>query len=577
MPTFTSDVIINEPYPGVVFSGTETTPAAAQPWTEREIAGVLWLLQNADWSTTQFVQTTSTQPSYGISFSNGQQIFYIKAAGASPWTTWDNPRSAPLQRFFNPVDYGADPTGSADCTTAVNKMFTDASAAASASSGVHIFWPRGTYKTSGFATVTFPAGSFVTIEGHSTTILCTSATADVFSFAGTGSGVSYWAIGPGFTFTFSSTRTAGYCIVVDAHTAVGGFMKILGPTYAIAPFGGLKIAGGATSLFVDQLSVSQMVAGGKGVYVTGGAAGPVISNCSFNGPKDLNSHGVLLDPAVAYNTLKVHDNIFTQLGFGILHAQNASGASGDGDIYNNTFDGMADTAIVLAPNTGASLQQLSIRGNHFACGPSGGGSFNNSIHISGAGGGAIQTVLIEGGNRFLSASASHVVIGNASDVTIVNNYIKNANLANSGGFGIDLASVPGARICGNQIGESFGGETTQYAIHSLGSSNVDVLGNVIRSMTNGAIIYDTAVGWKIRGNSGANPGGPQATVVFTSGVAKANPYPYDLDVSISGGAVSAVAIDGQTTGLTAGTFMWPAGATMTVTFTAAPTVVVYAL
>jgi hypothetical protein len=354
-------------------------------------------------------------------------------------------------------------------------------------------------------------------------------------------------------------------------------MKILGPMYAIAPFGGLKISGGATSLFIDQFSVGQMVAGGKSVYVTGGASGPVISNCSFNGAKDFNSHGVLLDPAVGFNTLKIHDNVFTQLGFGILHAQNAQAASGDGDIYDNTFDGMADTAIVFAPNTGASLSQMSIRGNHFACGPSGGGAFNNSIHVSGAGGGTIHTILVEGGNRFLSASASHVVVGNASDVSIVDNYIKNANQAGAGGFGIDLGSVSGGRVCGNQIGESFGGETTQYAIHSIGSTNVDVLGNVIRAMTSGAIIYDTAVGWKIRGNSGANPGGPQATVAFTSGVAKANPYPYDLAVSISGGTVSAIAIDGQTTGLTAGTFTWPAGSTMTVTFTAAPTVVVYAL
>lgn len=46
----------------------------------------------------------------------------------------------------------------------------------------------------------------------------------------------------------------------------------------------------------------------------------------------------------------------------------------------------------------------------------------------------------------------------------------------------------------------------------------------------------------------------------------------DIAVTVSGGTVSAIAVDATTTGLTAGTFLIPPGHTLTITFTVAPTV-----
>lgn len=45
-----------------------------------------------------------------------------------------------------------------------------------------------------------------------------------------------------------------------------------------------------------------------------------------------------------------------------------------------------------------------------------------------------------------------------------------------------------------------------------------------------------------------------------------------VNATVSGGTVSAIAVNGTTTGLTSGTFFIPAGGTLTVTYTAAPTV-----
>jgi hypothetical protein len=50
-----------------------------------------------------------------------------------------------------------------------------------------------------------------------------------------------------------------------------------------------------------------------------------------------------------------------------------------------------------------------------------------------------------------------------------------------------------------------------------------------------------------------------------------NVFGFDYDAYISGGTVTAVSINGTATGLTSGRFFWPAGSTLTLTYSAAPT------
>ncbi len=66
--------------------------------------------------------------------------------------------------------------------------------------------------------------------------------------------------------------------------------------------------------------------------------------------------------------------------------------------------------------------------------------------------------------------------------------------------------------------------------------------------------------------------GPQtAPTIPASGTALTNPFPFDCTVYVSGGTVTAIAIGGTATGLTSGAVFIPAGETITLTYSAAPT------
>ena len=77
----------------------------------------------------------------------------------------------------------------------------------------------------------------------------------------------------------------------------------------------------------------------------------------------------------------------------------------------------------------------------------------------------------------------------------------------------------------------------------------------------------------IKNCSGYNPVGPLASqpTVPASGTAYANVNGVDCAVYVTGGTVTAVAIGGTATGLTSGQFFVPAGETITLTYSAAPT------
>ena len=65
------------------------------------------------------------------------------------------------------------------------------------------------------------------------------------------------------------------------------------------------------------------------------------------------------------------------------------------------------------------------------------------------------------------------------------------------------------------------------------------------------------------------PGALTAPALPATGVA-GTPIARDAAVTISGGTVTAIAIDGQTLGVTSGTVYVPAGKTIAVTYSAAP-------
>lgn len=75
-----------------------------------------------------------------------------------------------------------------------------------------------------------------------------------------------------------------------------------------------------------------------------------------------------------------------------------------------------------------------------------------------------------------------------------------------------------------------------------------------------------------RGNHGYNPiGSIAAPAIPATTVAYTNAFGVDATVHVTGGTVTAIAIGGVATGLTAGSFRIPAGQTITLTYSVAPT------
>lgn len=72
-------------------------------------------------------------------------------------------------------------------------------------------------------------------------------------------------------------------------------------------------------------------------------------------------------------------------------------------------------------------------------------------------------------------------------------------------------------------------------------------------------------------NKAGVPSNPATPSVPTSGTAVTNTQPYAVNVSVTGGTVTAIAVNGTATGLDAGNFVVPSGGTITLTYSAAPT------
>ena len=114
--------------------------------------------------------------------------------------------------------------------------------------------------------------------------------------------------------------------------------------------------------------------------------------------------------------------------------------------------------------------------------------------------------------------------------------------------------------------------------------NVDDINNNLTgtinwsNIANGTPLIRGAANLKIVSNNQMSaPGAKTAPSVPATTVALQNPFWRDCAVSVSGGTVSAIAVAGVATGLTAGTVIVPSGKTITLTYSSAPTWVWVAL
>ena len=150
--------------------------------------------------------------------------------------------------------------------------------------------------------------------------------------------------------------------------------------------------------------------------------------------------------------------------------------------------------------------------------------------------------------------------GNVTGNTILNGY----------GTGISLVESSNMQVCNNFLNDTSG--TQQYGIVESGTSNNNNINNNRVSGSTVSLILKVGSATVTQNNPGYNPvGNFTAPTIPASTVAYTNSYGYPCSVSVSGGTVTEITLDGMATGLTFGSFVIPPSGTIAMTYSSAPT------
>lgn len=141
------------------------------------------------------------------------------------------------------------------------------------------------------------------------------------------------------------------------------------------------------------------------------------------------------------------------------------------------------------------------------------------------------------------------------------------NVVTGGTYAIDFNYCTGINIVGNSIYNSSTNGIISHMSNLLYIIQHNRLINCVDAISNTSPV---TTGCLIDDNTGHNPTNP-STPSLSSGTGCINNCGYPCMVSVYGGTVSAISINGVVTGQTSGTFVVPSGATITLTYSSAPT------
>jgi len=416
--------------------------------------------------------------------------------------------------------YGAVGDGVTHDDAAINAALT----AANAAGGGVVYLPAGTYATA--ASIVIPGDNIILRgDGKGATIIkpISGATFDAVS-----------------TPIPGSSGTAGY-----AHYYIG-----------------------VESLEIDCSNMTSNVAGaGNGIHWYG-IRWSHIRDVYVNAAKNWS---ILLDgdnsPNFSYNNL-IENCLFNNGAAGIMQV------ASEANVYAYNNFSQANSALAAAqpvfssPDTVAMHLRLSggyatVIGNVFG---KSGTYTTEAIRISNSGPNRII------GNRF-DQCRYQAINCQSGNTLIEGNQIGNAGSANAGSPAIQLGAS-NTSIIGNIFDTSNGAAQYTYCVREPGgpySGNI-ISNNNFTAGTSGVISQNAGSTNKIANNIGYNPVGPLGPPsVPSSTTAYTNKYGVDATVFVTGGTVTVVAIGGTTTGATSGPFRVPAGQTITLTYSSAPT------
>lgn len=204
---------------------------------------------------------------------------------------------------------------------------------------------------------------------------------------------------------------------------------------------------------------------------------------------------------------------------------------------------------------------------------------NYGVLVDGSGGGLLQGVRFVGLKSFHNGLAGIRLTGGAKDVHLLGcDVIGNSQTVANSRSGIEVASSMGQNwsIVGCKSGNGYQQGNTQDKGINLDAgtyTNFLIQDNDLSVNTNAAFGLNGATGTgAIRNNLGYNPlGAITAPAVPATTVAYTNNTGLDCTVFVTGGTVTVIKVNAATTGLTSGTFRVPAGQTIAITYTVAPT------
>jgi hypothetical protein len=175
--------------------------------------------------------------------------------------------------------------------------------------------------------------------------------------------------------------------------------------------------------------------------------------------------------------------------------------------------------------------------------------------------------------------------GSWIDLSLSRNRVRSNGQTNTGGFtqGIRIdGKTTRLRIRENACYDSGATQKQTFGLKVSAASHTDtfIVGNDLRGNLTGGLDLTGPTTFSglpvLRNNRGHNPRGASITqpTVPASGIAYTNVTGYDCTVFVAGGTVSAISLGagaGTATGVTSGPVRVPAGQSITLTYTAAPT------
>lgn len=375
--------------------------------------------------------------------------------------------------FYNILDFGADPSGAADCTTIIQNLLNALTA------GGTIYFPAGTYKVSAALTFAYP----VTIIGdgmYESKISTTSASAPIFVFnhGTTGRNII------GLSFQASVARTASNAFILDQSN---GFTVIERCFFSL-PYIGIQLYQSPWNISYPQmirirdclfLGNSSCLAG---IYVSY-AVDLDIDSCFFLPSGTFPSNGIYID---AVGDMKVSKCEIVNCGVGIYLANTSSSLYHieDTRIDHCVIDGCTTNPIQLyaaRSGTGGDIRSVMIDGCWMTSTSNGYG-----VRASTSGGGIISMLQINDNQIFECGGGIELDDAGINGVVISGNYI--AGSTNSGtSNGIYLGpGAAGLTITGNRVGNSalYGGFT--YGIQINANTYTLIVGNAFYGNTSAA-------------------------------------------------------------------------------------------